>query len=583
MYRKSKVVCDAIQGKVSPGENMEILLLGSIIFAPLAFGAVEPWAFGLLHAVFFGMAAYIFITGRAHHPNPLYKNLLPAVLIVAAIGMLQAIIENPVSAPSNHLFTVWRPATLNAVVTWLFYAAVLYCVPQIITTPKRLKRLLWIIFIMGVFIALMGMLQMTVENKLVYGLRLVGGDPFGPFINHNHGASFLIISMMAGFGLFFSSFRMLAARQGHARFFDLLAVQFLKLVMIMAVAYGIYITGSRGGLHSVAFAAAAVGFISAGFIKTKKNKIAAYAGLIVLLAGYGLFISQNKILIGLKDDDKYEGSSAGRLSMYKSGQRMFLDFPAFGVGLGAAEYAFPHYKLPDLPKTALVRYIHSDWLQIMLEVGFIGGLIYLAGLLAAVYFFLRIWIGARSFTIKALCGGALGAIVADSVHNLVEFSSHIPANALVFYVILGALASKPAMEDPPRGNPEYEEPPALNPPLRRYAAPAAALAVLLSACVIPQVIAWRYDQLAKIAPFRQKLEFRAISLKWAPNPQSAFRLGGDYYNQGLKDKTAPCEFFKQSRQTIAPYLRRVPVNYDLNRLDESLRLQLAHCHNPLQI
>ncbi len=556
--------------------------MGSIVFAPLAFGAVEPWAFGLLHAVFFGMAAYIFITGRAHHPNPLYKNLLPAVLTVAAIGLLQAITENPVNAPSNYLFTAWRPATLNAVVTWLFYAAVLYCVPQIITTPKRLKRLLWIIFAMGLFIALTGMLQKTGGNNLVYGLRRVGGQPFGPFINHNHGASFLIISMMTGLGLFFSSFRMIATRHSDTRFFDLLAVQFLKLVMIVTVAYGIFLTGSRGGLHSVAFAAAAAGFVSAGFIKTKKNKIAAYAGLIVLLAGYGLFISQNEILVGLKDG-KYEISAAMRLSMYKSGQRMFLDFPAFGVGLSAEEHAFPYYKLSGLSATDLVHYIHNDWLEIILEVGLVGGLIYLTGLLAAGYFFFKKWAAARSFTIKALCGGALGAIAADSAHNLVEFGSHIPANALVFYVIMGALASKPAVEDPPRGNPEDEKPPALNPPLRRYAAPAAALAVLLSACAIPQFIAWRCDQLAKTAPFRQKLELRAVSLKWAPNPQSAFRLGGDYYNQGLEDKTAACEFFKKSRQTIAPYLRRAPVNYDLNRLDENLSLQLTHCHNLIQI
>ncbi len=116
---------------------MEILLLVSLVFAPLSFAAVEPWAFGLLQTAFFGMAAFIFITGRGNNPNPLYKNLLPAVLAVAALGLMQALKENPVNAPSVLLFTVWRPATLNAVVLWLFYAAVLYCVPQIITTVER--------------------------------------------------------------------------------------------------------------------------------------------------------------------------------------------------------------------------------------------------------------------------------------------------------------------------------------------------------------------------------------------------------------------------------------------------------------
>ncbi len=558
---------------------MEILLLISMVFAPLAFAAVEPWAFGLLQAVFFGMAACIFAAGRAAKPNPLYKNLLPAILAVAALGLAQAITENPVNAPSALIFTVWRPATLNAVVTWLFYASVLYCVPAIITTPERLKRLLWTIFAIGVFIALMGMLQKTGENTIVYGLRRVQGQPFGPFVNRDHGANYLAMAAMAGLGLFFSGFRALMSHQSRTRFFDLLALQFLKLIMIAAVVYGIFRTGSRGGLHSFAFVAAAAGLVSAGFIKTKKFRIAAYAGLLALLAGYGLFLSQNKILLGL-DDGEFVSSVTVRFSMYKSGWQMFRDFPVFGVGLGAVEHAFPYYKLSGVPAAGIVGHVHSDWLELFLQAGLTGGLIYLAGLLSALYFFFKTWAGARSFTVKALCGGALGAVITASAHNLVEFGSQMPANALVFYTLLGALASKPAVEGPPRHNPGDIKPPEFNPAPRRSASAAWALAALCAAWVIPQFIAWRGDQLAKTAAFDRKIEFRAASLKWAPGPQEAFRLGADYYNRALKDTTAPCALMKTSRLAIAPYLRRAPVNYDLSRLDEYLRMQLAHCYNP---
>lgn len=558
---------------------MEILLLGSMVFAPLAFAAVEPWAFGLLYGVFFGLAAYIFITGRALNPNPLYKNLLPAVLAVAAIGLIQALTENPVNAPSSFIFTAWRPATLNAVVTWLFYAAVMYSVPQIIQTPAQLKRLLWSLFAMGVLIALIGMFQKTGENSLVYGLRQVRGDSFGPFVNRDHGASFLAMAALAGLGLFFSGFRALAAQQSHTRFFDLLALQFLKFVMLCAVVYGIYRTGSRGGLHSFSFAAAFTGFIAAGFIKTRKLKIAAFAGLIVLLAGYGVFIAQNKKLLGL-NGDAFDSSVTARFSMYKSGWQIFRDFPAFGVGLGAVEHAFPYYKRADIAPAALVRHVHSDWLELFLQTGLAGGLIYLAGLLAALYFFARIWAGGLSFTIKALCGGVLGAVAAGAAHNLVEFGSQMPANALVFYALLGALASKPAMEGPPRHADEDQALPAFKPAPRAHAAAAAALALLFTAWAIPQFMAWRADQLAKDAPFGRKIKFRAASLKWAPNPQAAFRLGGDYYNQALADKAAACPLFRNSQLAIWPYLRRAPVNYDLSRLEEKLRYQLYRCYNP---
>ncbi|OGR45627.1 MAG: hypothetical protein A2X33_04105 [Elusimicrobia bacterium GWA2_51_34] len=529
------------------------------------------------------MSARLYSTGRANNPNPLYKNLIPAVLAVAAIGLLQTITENPVNAPSALIFTAWRQATLNAVVTWLFYAAVLYCVPQIITTPQRLKRLLWTIFAMGVIIALIGMLQKSGENSIVYGLRKVRGDSFGPFVNRDHGANFMAMAALAGMGLFFSGFRAMFAQQSHTRFFDLLAVQSLKLVMIVAVIYGIYRTGSRGGLHFFVLAAAAAGFVSAGFVKTRKLKVAAYAGLLLLLAGYGVFVSRNEKLMGL-NGGAFDRSITMRFSMYASGWRMLKDFPVFGVGLGAVEHAFPHYTLPGFPVGRLVRHVHSDWLELFLQTGLAGGLIYLAGLLAALYFSFKTWTGARSFTIKALCGGALGAAAAASAHNLVEFGSQMPANTLTFYALLGALVSIPALQGlPSRNTGEEELPEPAAPAPRLRAAAVFALAALLSAWVIPQFMAWRYDQLAKTAPFAHKIEFRAASLKWSPNPQAAFRLGGEYYNQGLQNKTAPCALFRDSRQAISPFLRRAPVNYDLNILDGNLRLQLAHCYNPRKI
>jgi len=38
------------------------------------------------------------------------------------------------------------PATLNAATKWLFYAATLVLVPQLINTPERFKKLMWMLF-----------------------------------------------------------------------------------------------------------------------------------------------------------------------------------------------------------------------------------------------------------------------------------------------------------------------------------------------------------------------------------------------------------------------------------------------------
>lgn len=553
-------------------------MLISLVFAPLAFAAVEPWAFVPLFGVFFLGAAALYSKGGDAHENPLYKNLIPAVLAVALIGLIQALRQAPVNGPTPLVFTAWRLSTLNAVLLWLFYGAVMYCAAKIIKTPKQLSRLLWVIFGMGVFVALMGMLQKTGDNTIVYGLRSVRGQAFGPFVNRDHGAYFLTMAAMCGLGLFFGGFRGMFSQQSQTKLFDLLAVQFLKLVMIVAVVAGLVKTGSRGGLHSFVCATALMGFISAGFLKSKPKKLAAWAALTLSLAGYVLLLTKYKYLLGLVGG-QFDSSVAARFSMYKSGWALFKDFPFFGTGLGAVEHAFPFYKRPDFVTADLVRHVHSDWLELFLQVGLIGGLIYLAGIAAAFYGFYRAWLRCRSFGMKAVYGGALGAVLAAMSHSSVDFASQMPANALAFYALLGALASKPAVEG--RGLLPHEEEDAIElpPPPKKYIYAAFALAALLTAAAVPQYLAWQYDQNAKTAGPGDRIKLRAESLKWQPNPQAAFRLGAEYYNQGLKDKAAPCQLFTASNNITWPYLRQAPLNANLGLLSRNLRLQLANCYN----
>ena len=555
---------------------MEALLLGSIVFAPLAFAAVEPWAFGLLYAVFFGLAARIYTRGLDQNPNPLYKNLLPAVLGVALIGLLQAITERPINAPSAILFTVWRPSTLNAVVTWLFYAAVLYTVPQIIRTPAQLQRLLWTIFGVGVLVALIGMFQKTGENTLVYGLRSVHAQPYGPFVNRDHGASFLALAAMAGLGIFFSGFRGLTAHQSRGKFFDLLAVQLLKLVMLCSVVYGIYRTGSRGGLHSFVIASAVLGMLAAVALRVKRAKVSAFAALFILLAGYTVFVLQDKKLMGL-EGGQFDSSVRTRFSMYRSSWNMLTDFPVFGSGLGAVEHAFPPYKLPDISAGELVRHVHSEWLELFIQTGIAGGLLYFLGLGAALWGVFRVWASAYSFTLKALAGGAFGAVLAAIVHNGAEFALRMPANALIFYTLIGALASPGALGKAPDSDEEEPAPP--RPAPLKYAVPAAFLAALLSLAAIPPVLAWQAAMAARQADPELKITLLATALKWRPDPQTAFQLGGEYYNQALKS-AAPCPLIKASREAIQPYLERVPANPFLADLDLKLRHQSYTCSRP---
>lgn len=557
---------------------MQTVLSLLLIFAPLAFASVEPWAYGLLQATYFILAARIYIKGLHVHPNPLYKNLIPAILAIVVIALLQSLNQNPVTAPSAAIFTAWRPATLSAAHLWLFYAAVLFVVPQLINTPERFRRLMWTIFIMGTVVALLGMLQKTGDNTFIYGLRKVAGQPFGPFVNRDHGAHFLAISAMCGLGLFFSGLKPLFAQQSHTRLFDLLAVQFMKLVMLFALIYGIVHAGSRGGGHSFAAAAAIMGFAAAAALRSRRHKTIAITLMTLAVVGYGVVLANNDRMAG-RISGGWDNSVKYRLSMYESSSRLLADFPLFGSGLGAVEHSFPSYKGDLLTDKQLVGHVHSDWIELFLQTGLAGGLIYLAGLIAALIYFFRNWLNNSSFTLKCMQGGAIGAVLAACGHNLVEFGSHMPANALAFYAIIGALAG-PGTH---RKNRDDDDPePA--PPTCTRANIAALAAILLIAAVIPRFMAWKADFLAKQTDIslKTKLAHRRESLKWYPDPQAAFRLGADIYNNALKDRDnlTRCPAMAEAQKIITPYLQTAPVNQDLNGLNKNLRRQLAHCYNP---
>ncbi|HOW88669.1 MAG TPA: O-antigen ligase family protein, partial [Elusimicrobiales bacterium] len=553
---------------------MEKLLILSLVFAPLAFAAVEPWALALLQLAAFASVYRLFRDRVSLYPAALYRNLLPALLAVALIGLLQALRENPVNAPSALIFTVWRPATLNAILLWLFYAAVVFVVPQIIRAPEQFKRLMWTVFGMGVLLSLFGMFQASGENALIYGARYVKGEPFGPFINRDHAATFLIMSAMAGCGVFVSGFRDMLSGRSRRRFFDLAAIQLLKSVMLCAVVYGVVRTGSRGGLHSLVCAFSLMAFVSASFLRDRTARLAARSGLVFFLAVYGLILYNNRLLLGYAEGDLVRSVTV-RFSMYRSGLEMLRDFPLFGVGLGAVEHAFHAYRYSDIPSWGFVRHLHSDWLELFVQSGLVGGLIYLAGFALALSGLARVWLNCPSFTVKSLYGGALGAVLAASLHNLVEFGSQMPANALVFYVLIGALASKPAAEPRKfRYDAEDEEEGGIR--IRKnIALPLAAASALLAVFTIPSVVAWARDAYAKNASYAERVKSHAAALAWDPSPRYAFRLGADHYNAALKNKAEARALFTKSLDAITPVLLRNPVNSDLQKIRKNIFYHLS--------
>jgi len=118
-----------------------------------------------------------------------------------------------------------------------------------------------------------------------------------------------------------------------------------------------------------------------------------------------------------------------------------LNFPLFGVGLGNFASAFPLYRARSVEVWQWgVSDAHNDYLQWIAEVGFPAAI--LSFILLAV-FGRRVWRAlkaAEERTPESMTRWGLAAgILAMLFHSFTDFNLHIPANALVFSVLIGAI------------------------------------------------------------------------------------------------------------------------------------------------
>lgn len=315
-----------------------------------------------------------------------------------------------------------------------------------------MRRLTWVIVGVGFFIAIIGILQRGQGNTAYYGLRTIAwaSNPFGPFTNYDHAAAWMVGSFCVGAGLFVEGFA-----RGRVPMTERIAKQSLVAFALAVLIAGIVETGSRGGVNSLFASAVAVSILIAASSVRPGSRNSIVAVIVLVAVTYGHFLYKNPRWIGL-ERGTFDGSATYRLSMYRSGLRMLADFPAWGVGLGGFVNAFHSYQ--ENIVVGLVDHVHSSWLEVALESGLLGLIAFGFGVLKPLTL-----IGRRltkpDFSARVLAAGYFAALLAGLLQGVVEFSFQIPADAVLFVVLAGAVAvlagvlpkSTAAVLRPPRG------------------------------------------------------------------------------------------------------------------------------------
>jgi O-antigen ligase len=359
--------------------------------------------------------------------------------------------------------SVYRYATKVELLKVLAYGSAFFLILAWVDNRSKILRLLFLLVMTGFSVSVIALIQRSFEVEKIYGLwePLLKTDRsfFGPFVNPNHFAGYMVLIIPVAVTLLMRQIERLRPgnreklsvyfRHVHKR--GIHGVLFL-FVVLYAMASGLFLSLSMGGI--LAFTGSMVFLVTVLFLGggwRRKLALGFLVGLFIALfvfwLGFSPFRSEIAGFTRLFQDD------AGnlRLVIWRDSLKMVKDFPLFGTGLGTFAHIYPKYKtfLSDVT----VMYPESDFLQVLVETGFLG-----FGLIAWFFiaFFRALWIrwrwhaGYVAHINPRVMAGLAAGIVALLIHGMADFNLHIPGNALQFAIVMG-LAMTVTRERDPQG------------------------------------------------------------------------------------------------------------------------------------
>ncbi len=299
---------------------------------------------------------------------------------------------------------------------------------------------------LGLVLAPLTIVQHAMSPRLYYWTWPPYTDnarPYGPFVNRNDLATWLVLAIPVTIGYFFA--RLESRRTRHGGFdadaaADSTALWLLGSAGLMTAA--LTATLSRSGLAGAAVAATVLAACAARRTSWKLGVawlLGAGAAALVAAAAYA-----NLGDLGSRLDNAVSEGLAGRLGIWRETWPMVRAFWPTGTGAGGYQDAMILYQTSS--RTFYINHAHSEYLQILSEGGALLALPAAAAIAAGL---VQLWRRVRAdrtpvFWIRA---GAASGLVGFLAQSIWETTLRMPANA-VLLALVAALALHPT--DPVR-------------------------------------------------------------------------------------------------------------------------------------
>jgi len=296
----------------------------------------------------------------------------------------------------------------------------------------------------GLIASIAAIVQRSQRIDLLYGFWHpldAGARPYGPFVNRNHTATWMIMGCPLVFGYLLAR----APRNSATRDFSQRIANALKqlgtmriwlvaAVCIMTLA--VMLSASRSGFIGLitAFGLSAV-LISRRRTNAVRRWVALQLSVVALVVVW--FANYDVLLRRFEESIAGAQEGRGRLAIWRDAIRIVQDFPLTGTGAGTFSKAITAYKTAE-PGYAIDQ-AHNHYLQLMAEGG--AAVVVPTTIVAGLFLLLAIdqleHDASPNYLIRAGACAGIGGVLVQSIW---ETGLTMPANALLF-AMLAAIAT----------------------------------------------------------------------------------------------------------------------------------------------
>jgi O-antigen ligase len=317
---------------------------------------------------------------------------------------------------------------------------------HVAASSRAVRRLTVAIVLVGIASGAYGLVQWLslLGASLSDGAAQSGVVATGTFGNRNHYAFFQEMALLTGLGWLLLHWRDAGRRvRDRVSRHEARARTSLFALGIGCIGLSLLFSLSRSGITFAVVGIAALFFMSRGRQpdrrKLEHDARPVIVGLALCLVATALWIGIDPVLTRFElVPQELARDETGRTAVWRDSLGAVEDFWLTGSGLSSFQYVFPIYR--SFGGRRFYSWAHNDYLQLAVELGLPG--LFLAGLIIA-------WIVRRAYRVRLdisvqrgwshLHAGYCAAALAAALHSFTDFGLRLPANALLFSILIGVI------------------------------------------------------------------------------------------------------------------------------------------------